>query len=391
MRRTTRALLLLGGCLVITDARAQDPEGAAFRPVAGLLQKRCATSGCHAGTKPVKGLSLRADDIYRSTVNVPSRTHRKLLRVAPGDPERSLLYLKLLLPHRGGYRGGRMPLSMDPLTDQQIALIRAWIESFPDERWGTPDATDEAGATTPRTFHDSTLANLPTPDPLGAGVVEFRILHRFRTSVNDAGGEGLYGLDGGAWISLALGYGLTEKIEVALRRTSLQTDYEASAKWALLRQKPGHSPISVAVRGSYSTARDDLFANRTRWGAQAIFGRRFNDVFSVMLVPTYVTRTNFQDPTDESGTSAIGLGGEFRLTTHTAVTGEWVAQTGGVKARYQGIALGYSIATARHAFHLVLSNTQGTHIDLYAPGGDLSFESGDFRLGFNISRSYGGR
>lgn len=387
----TRALLLLAGCLVMTEARAQDPEGAAFRPVAGLLQKRCATSGCHAGTKPAQGLSLRADDIYRATVNVPSRTHRKLLRIAPGDPERSLLYLKLLQPHRGGYRGDRMPLSMDPLTDREIALIRAWIESFPDERWGSPVPAETKTGHAPRTFHDSTLANLPTPDPLGAGVLEFRILHRFRTAAGDAAGEGLYGLDGGAWISLALAYGLTEKIELALRRTDLQTDYEASAKWALLRQQPGRSPFSLSVRGSYSTARDELFANRTSWAAQAILARRFNDLFSIMLVPTHVTRTNYQNPTDQSGTSAIGLGAEMRLTPHTAVTGEWVAQTGGVKARYQGISLGYSIATTRHAFHLVLTNTQGIHTNLYAPGGDLSFDGGNFRLGFNISRSYGGR
>lgn len=69
-----------------------------------------------------------------------------------------------------------------------------------------------------------------------------------------------------------------------------------------------------------------------------------------------------------------------------ALTGEWIAQTSGIEGADQSGSIGFSIATARHAFHIFATNTAGAHTDLYAPGGDLG--SGYFRLGFNITRTY---
>jgi len=319
---------------------------------------------------------------------VRARTDPRLLRVAPGAPDQSLLYRKLLPQEQGHYRGPRMPRSMNPLTDDQIALVRQWIESFPVDLWGhAQSATPESART--RTFQDSTLANLPTSDPLGAGTMEFRILHRFKPSAPDAGGQGLYGLDGGAWISFGLAFGLTDHLEVGLRRTNLQADYEAFLKASLVQQQAGHAPLSLALRASASSARQDTgVANPTRYAAQTILARRFGRALSVMLVPTYVTHTNFQNATDLSGTGAIGAGLEWCLSPKHAITAEWIVQKSGVKAPYQGASLGFSIATARHVFHIMATNVSGAHTDLYAPGGDLDPRDGDFRLGFNISRSY---
>ncbi len=387
MRRTTSLLLVvIGSVLAAGEARGQE-EPAAFERVGRLLQSRCAMPGCHAGPDARQGLRLESDRIYRSAVNVRARTDPRALRVAPGSPDQSLLYRKLLPHDQGHYRGPRMPLSMDPLTDEQIALVRQWIESFPADLWGHPPAA-EVTTVRPRTFDDSTLGHLPTPDGLGRGTLEFRILHRFKLSAPDVGGEGLYGLDSGAWISLGLAYGLTNAIDVGLRRTNLQTDYEGYVQGTLLRQKDRGSPLSLSLRAGYSSARDPVENNRNRWSGQAILARRFGERFSLMLVPTYVTRTNFQDPTDATGTAAVGLGGQWRMTSKQSITAEWVAQTAGVERPYQSVSLGYSIATARHAFHLIATNAEGAHTDLYAPGGDLNPGDADFRLGFNITRWY---
>jgi hypothetical protein len=335
-------------------------------------------------------MRLEAGRIYRSTVNVPSRTDPRLLRVSPEAPDRSLLYLKLLPQEEGHYRGPRMPQGMDPLSEEKIALVRRWIESFPADLWGEAPA-EEAPALAPRTFHDSHLANLPTPDPLGRKTLEFRILHRFKPSAPDAGGQNLYGLDAGAWISVGLAYGFAETLEAGVRRTNFQPigrNYEAFLKWALLRQGINHTPLSLSLRGSASSVRDRGTANRSRWGAQAIVGRRLGRRLSLMLVPTYVSRTNPQDAADRSGTTAVGVGGELRLKSNMALTAEWVGQAAGFKNPFQSASVGLSIATARHAFHLIATNTPATHTDLYAPGGDLEWERGDFRLGFNISRTY---
>jgi hypothetical protein len=383
--RTTSASLALVWALAAPARAASDAD--LFPRVGDLLQRRCAMPGCHAGPEAAQGLRLERDGVYRTAVNVRARTDPRLLRVTPGSADRSLLYRKLLPLQEGHYRGPRMPLSMEPLRDDEIALVRSWIESFAPEVWGPPPAA-EPPAGPPRTFLDSSLAHLPSTDSLGKGALEFRILHRFRPSAREAGGGGLYGLDGGAWISFGLAYGFTDRLEAGIRRTNLLRDYEAFVKGVIVEQS-GRIPLSVAFRESLSVAREDsVTANRRRLGAQLILTRRFGDRVSVLLAPTYVTHTNSEDPEDGRDTGAVGLGGEIRLTPSHAITGEWIVQTTGVKGRFQGASLGYTIATARHAFQLLVTNVQGTHTDLYSPGGDLDPGEGEFRLGFNISRTF---
>jgi hypothetical protein len=352
-----------------------------------ILKTRCAMPGCHLGPDAKQGLRLEVGQIYRSTVNVRARTDARLLRVAPGAPGQSLLFLKLLPPDEAHYPGPRMPLSMDPLSADEIALVRQWIESFPSDRWGPPPSA-EVAARPPRTFQDSALVNLPTPDPLGRHTLEFRILHRFKAPVRDSGSYDFYGLDSDAWISIGLAYGLGETVEVGLRRTNLQHDYEGYSKWSPIRQSTEGSPLSLALYGSVSNLRETNGFNRNRFGAQVVVARRFGDHLSLMLVPAYVTRTNYLDANDTRGTGAVGVGGEWRLNSKMAVTGEWIAQVAGVENDFQSGSIGFSIATARHAFHIFATNTAGSHTDLYVPGGDLEWRDGDFRLGFNISRTF---
>jgi Membrane bound beta barrel domain (DUF5777) len=385
--RTTRTLAVLLLTAAGT-ARAQvEAPGDAFAPVAHLLQSRCAMPACHGGAHPAQGMRLESGWVYRSTVNVPARTDGRFLRVAPGDPEHSLLYLKLLSSHQGGYRGPRMPLSMDPLKEEEIALVRSWIEAFPVSLWGRP-APSAPAAPRPRAFQDAYLANLPTPDPVGARTLEFRFVHRFKASVADAGSKGFYGLDSGAWVTLELAYGLGARTDVGLRRTNLETDYEGYIKELLVRQEAGGSPLAVSVRASVSNVRETDRVNRTRWGGQLILARRFGERLSLMMVPTYVARTDGFDPAERRGTEAVGGGVEWRLNPRFALTGEWIAQVSGVEAPFQSASVGLSVTTGRHVFHLLVTNTAGHLTDLYTPGGDLDLGEGRFRLGFNISRTH---
>ncbi len=391
MRRTTESQLLpvllvvfLAGAL---PALALE-ESAAPPSAPRLLQYHCALPACHGGPNPAQGMRLDAASLYRSTVNVRARTDGRFLRVSPGAPDQSLLYLKLLSPHQGGYRGPRMPLGMTPLDDEEIAVVRAWIESFPEEIWGKPPSAEVVPAAL-RSFQDMYLVNLPTPDALGRRTLEFRIAHRFKAAAVDAGSHGLYGLDSGAWIALELAYGVTDNLEMGLRRTNLETDYEGYVKWVLARQEKGGLPVSGALRASFSNVREPDRWNRERWALQETLARRIGESLSVMLVPTYVGHTNGLNPDDDRGTFAIGAGAEWRVSPRYAVVGEWNVQTAGVKAPFQGASVGFSMATSRHVFQILATNTQGTLTDLVAPGGDLDIRDSKFRLGFTISRTHG--
>jgi hypothetical protein len=76
--------------------------------------KTCARSGCHAGSRPANNMSLEASKAYKNIVNV-----RDL--VVPGDPDSSVLFQEV--------ESGRMPRSGGPLTDDDIDLLRRWIEA----------------------------------------------------------------------------------------------------------------------------------------------------------------------------------------------------------------------------------------------------------------------
>ncbi len=100
-------------------------SGATFRRVQQeIFTPSCALSGCHDDFRRESQLSLSAAQSYAAIVNVPS-VELRLARIAPNDPERSYLYLKV----KGGpgIVGDRMPLASPALTPAQQQLIRDWI------------------------------------------------------------------------------------------------------------------------------------------------------------------------------------------------------------------------------------------------------------------------
>ena len=93
-----------------------------------ILTDRCAFGGCHASTSPAAGQSLAEGLSYMSTVNVPSEELPSMHRVEPGDPDQSYLVHKIQGTHLDvGGSGLRMPRGQEPLSDDQIQLIRNWI------------------------------------------------------------------------------------------------------------------------------------------------------------------------------------------------------------------------------------------------------------------------
>jgi hypothetical protein len=62
------------------------------------------------------------------TVRVPA-AQAPLARIAPGEPQRSYLYLKVTRDYRAaGGTGWKMPIGFVPLTEAEVATIRRWIE-----------------------------------------------------------------------------------------------------------------------------------------------------------------------------------------------------------------------------------------------------------------------
>ncbi len=98
-----------------------------------IFDRSCALSGCHPSAGAVLNYSLARGDSYKQSVRVASLQQPGLKRVAPGDPTKSYLYLKItgdpsisgvLMPQGcpGTPAGGAQCLSSD-----EIDAINTWI------------------------------------------------------------------------------------------------------------------------------------------------------------------------------------------------------------------------------------------------------------------------
>ncbi|GAB4338065.1 MAG: hypothetical protein Kow0037_21720 [Calditrichia bacterium] len=87
-----------------------------------VFEQSCAFSGCHGGANPKADLNLEAGQAYNNLVDVDSRENPQMKRVDPGDPENSLLILKLT-----GQNTSLMPPGGPAISQSMLDSIRQWI------------------------------------------------------------------------------------------------------------------------------------------------------------------------------------------------------------------------------------------------------------------------
>ncbi len=87
-----------------------------------VVEKKCATAGCHAAAGAAAGLDLASPDVLPRLANKAAAGGPGSL-VVPGDPEKSVLFTKLTASPPFG---SRMPLGGN-LDDGTLACVRDWI------------------------------------------------------------------------------------------------------------------------------------------------------------------------------------------------------------------------------------------------------------------------
>ena len=93
-----------------------------------IFERRgCTAEACH-GSGAAGGLDLQADVSYDNLFEAPSSAS-ELSRVHPGTKERSFLWWKLLAATDDTVEiaGSPMPLGTEPLSDDELELLRLWI------------------------------------------------------------------------------------------------------------------------------------------------------------------------------------------------------------------------------------------------------------------------
>jgi len=98
-----------------------------------FAQRGCTNQACHSSVAKQGGLDLSPGAAYQNLVGVPS-SESSLNRVQPGDPTRSMLWLKLAastnpsaLPAGVQVPGAPMPNGLPPLSADELEAVRLWI------------------------------------------------------------------------------------------------------------------------------------------------------------------------------------------------------------------------------------------------------------------------
>jgi hypothetical protein len=113
------------GCQYAAEFGEPDPDsGATFSGhVQPILETRCAAAGCHGSVAPAADLDL-TKDVARDNLFRSSTQNPELPLVTPGNPTNSYLMTKLT---GDGFAGKRMPLGADPLSQEELDIVRLWI------------------------------------------------------------------------------------------------------------------------------------------------------------------------------------------------------------------------------------------------------------------------
>jgi hypothetical protein len=227
------------------------------------------------------------------------------------------------------------------------------------------------------------------------GHLNFIIAHHFGR-INE-GSYNFWGLDQST-IRIGLEYGITDKLEVGLGRSSYQKTIDGFVKYKILRQNNMKMPISISYFGGMAIntlkwedpTRDNFFSSRLSFVNQLLIARKFNDKLSLQLMPSFVHKNLVKRVIDQNNIFAIGGGGRYKLTKRLSVNAEYYQLLPGQTADDfdNSLSLGVDIETGGHVFQLFFTNSQPLFERGFITETQGKWNKGDVFFGFNIIRTF---
>ena len=247
-------------------------------------------------------------------------------------------------------------------------------------------------------FKTTLVVNLPSIENTHAGVLDFKIMHRF--GYLNTGFYEFFGLDQ-ATTRLALIYGITDRIEVGIGRSTLNKNWDGFTKWRILWQSTGAKimPLSLSFFAniSYRSIRypeDDIRtiypSSNFYYTFQFLLARKFSERFTLQLVPSLVHRNLIDTPEEKNDVFSLGLSGRIKLSKRIALNFEYFYSFPDQLASefVNPLSIGIDIETGGHVFQLLFTNATGMVPDPVITETTGKWTEGDIRFGFNISRVF---
>ena len=250
-------------------------------------------------------------------------------------------------------------------------------------------------------FESSFLIDNPTNVLFSKNTLEIQMAHRFGELNND--NNNLAGFYGSANIRIGLTYGIHERITIGFGTTKNKNYQDFNWKVALLRQTRSNKiPVSVSYYGNFAidarSKNQGLFRNtqdRYSYFNQLIIARRFSPELSLQVAPS-VSHFNAVKTTTRNDMVAIAFGGRYKISPQTSVVIDYSQPLTEMRLDnpQPGISFGVEFGTSAHTFQIFATNYWGIlpqenyMFNQKATGLDKEQGSGQYLIGFNITRNY---
>lgn len=245
-----------------------------------------------------------------------------------------------------------------------------------------------------QTFRGTRVVNGHSVETLLGGEMEMIIAHRFGR-VNDGFYE-LFGLDQ-ASIRIGLDYGITDNLMIGGGRSSLGKEFDAFAKYHLMRQGD-RWPISITAfsSGAYNTLKNNdpdkplATQNRLAFVHQVLIARKFSDRLTLQVMPTLAHYNLVETIAEGNDKLALGAAGKFQLSKNLALTAEYYYMPDQYlpEGKFNPISLGIDINTGSHVFQLHFTNASGMIEKQFIGETTGDWMNGDIHFGFNMVRTF---
>ena len=246
-------------------------------------------------------------------------------------------------------------------------------------------------------FKTDRIINLHSLENTAAGVMDFKISHRFSTI--DEGIYNLFGIDQ-ATIRIGFDFGLTDQLSVGVNRNSVKKAYDGFVKYKFLRQSTGkrNMPISAAIilgaavetQKPDDPTRENYFSSRLFYTSQLLIGSKLNDYITLELAPSYVHRNLVKTTDEKNDVFALGIGGRVRLTRRMTFNAEYVYVLPNQLAPNfkNSMSVGLDIETGGHVFQLHFTNSTSMSEYGFITQTENNWGKNAVRFGFNVSRVF---
>jgi len=248
------------------------------------------------------------------------------------------------------------------------------------------------------TFLTKNIGGLGTVQLLGKGDLNSMIQHNF----GDVRGgiDTFFGVDEGANVRIAFGYGLTDDINIGIGRTSEEDNIDFGVDYRILHQtKSDRIPVSVVLKGNMGITTgektyDPSLTERLNYLGSLMLARKFNDNFSFQISPmvSHFNTVVKREANEELYNTVFGLGftGRFKLNERKSISFEYLPVIGDrISDTKNHAAIVYELETGGHVFQMFFMSGRWFTEQHLLTRTQTDFFEPNFRFGFNVNRVFG--